>query len=65
MNNRDIEKMLGTADPAALTAALSESDRELLSRLIRDPAARAKFLSSKEAEAILRSLNRGDNNGRT
>ena len=64
MDKRDIEKLLG-ADPKTLTASLSEADRRLLQSLIADPVAREKFLSTKEAGAILSMLNRGEGNGRS
>lgn len=64
MNKHDIEKLLG-ADPATLTAALSEDDRRLLQSLIADPVAREKFLSTKEAGAILGMLGKGGENGRS
>ena len=64
MDKHEIENLLG-ADPKALTAKLSDSDRRLFEQLMSDPAARQKFLSSKEAAAIIQILNRGDKNGRS
>ncbi len=63
MNKPDIKNLLG-ADPKALAASLTDADRRLLETLIADPVARAKFLSSKEATAIMDMLQKGDNDGR-
>ena len=60
MNINDINKLLKNGDASALRSALSESDRLLLERLMSDSAARADFLSSKEAQQILEMLKKTD-----
>ena len=55
MNNNP-EKILKNTDPASLLAKLIPEERQLLDSLMKDKSARAKFLSSAEAQKIIKMM---------
>ena len=55
MNNNP-ENILKNTDPASLLAKLSPEERQLLDSLMKDKSARAKFLSSAEAQKIIKMM---------
>lgn len=55
MNNNP-KNILKNTDPASLLAKLSPEERQLLDSLMKDKSARAKFLSSAEAQKIIKMM---------
>ena len=55
MNNNP-KNILKNTDPASLIAKLSPEERQLLDSLMKDKSARAKFLSSAEAQKIIKMM---------
>ena len=55
MNNNP-ENILKNTDPASLLAKLSPEERQLLNSLMKDKSARSKFLSSAEAQKIIKMM---------
>ena len=51
-----MDSILKNSDPATLLAKLSPEERNLLDSLIKDKSARAKFLSSAEAQKIIKMM---------
>lgn len=56
MNNNDLSKLIKNSSPESLRAQLSPEDQALLNSLLNDPSAREKFLSSSEAQKLLKML---------
>ncbi len=55
MNNNP-KNIFKNTDPASLLAKLSPEERQLLDSLMKDKSARAKFLSSAEAQKIIKMM---------
>lgn len=55
MNNNP-ENILKNADPKSLISKLSAEEKQLLDSLMKDSSARAKFLSSAEAQKIIKMM---------
>jgi hypothetical protein len=54
--DNNMDSILKNSDPATLLAKLSPEERKLLDSLIKDKSARAKFLSSAEAQKIIKMM---------
>lgn len=55
MNNQP-ENILKNNDPKSLISKLSPEEKQLLDSLMRDPAAREKFLSGEQAQKIIKMM---------
>ncbi|MBO7218179.1 MAG: hypothetical protein J6V50_05705 [Clostridia bacterium] len=56
MNNNDFKNIIQNSDPEKLKASLSADEQALLNTLLNDKSAREKFLSSAEAQKLLKML---------
>lgn len=56
MNNNDINNLLKNSDPASLMSKLGKEEMQLFNSLLKDSDAREKFLSSDEAQKLLKML---------
>lgn len=56
MNNIDINNLLKNSDPASLMSKLGKEEMQLFNSLLKDSDAREKFLSSDEAQKLLKML---------
>ena len=55
MNNNS-DSIFKNVDPSALLAKLNPEEKTLLDSLMKDSSARAKFLSSEEAQKIIKMI---------
>ena len=56
MKNNDIYKLITNKDPNVLKSQLNAEEQALLNTLLNDKSAREKFLSSAEAQQLLKML---------